>query len=236
MPATIIWTRSKHAWLRDQKLFAGQVAVQHIPTIEIEFEKIDISSLIAQNFDGVIFTSVTAVKAVEIQPKVKELIQECGKAITFGKQTQTALTSLGYDVDFHPQAQTGEELCTELDKTHVGKKFLFVGAKYPATDFAEVLTKNTVALLPVYQTKVLSVSAETQNEVIAAGSVICLASPSAARAFTRTPAKIIDLRCVCIGPTTAAAAKEVFSEVHLADAPNILKLFEKAEKLVAENI
>ncbi len=230
MSSTIIWTRSKQAWLKDQRLFSGSEQVLHIPTLQIEFEKIDLSPLISQKFDGVIFTSANAVKAVEIQPKATELVRECGNIIAFGKQTREALAAQNYEVNFFENAQTGKQLCEALNKEK-GNHYLFIGAQNPATDFKAGLSNHRVSALSVYRTEILALSSQARSSIEASKGVVCLASPSAAEAFRTKPAKTLELVCVCIGPTTAKAAKKLFSEVYELESASLELLAEKAKVL-----
>jgi uroporphyrinogen-III synthase len=235
MSTTIVWTRSKQAWLKDQKLFPDDSTVLHIPTLQIEFEKVDISKLIAKQYDGVIFTSVNAVKAIEIQPKATELLREFPKIITFGKQTAEALASQDYSVQNYQDANTGNELCEILEKKEANKHYLFIGAKKPATDFIAALPNQRVSFLPVYQTKVIPLSAEVQNSVLAEKAIVCLASPSAAEAFRKKPQKALNLQSVCIGPTTAHVAQEIFDRVFTIESPSVQMLAKKAVELAAHS-
>ena len=240
MAETIVWTRSKQSWLKDQKRFSlleknGDIKVLHIPTIEIEFVKVDLHSVPSASFDSVIFSSANAAKALFLHAAASSFLQKIPEILCIGLHTYSALKSQGFDARRFDHLETGEELCKELNSATDPKKYLFIGAKKPATDFVAGLSNHSVTMLSDYETTVLHVGIEDQNKVLEANATVCLASPSAVEAFRRTPAKILDLRCICIGPTTAARAKEVFKEVLVIETPNISLLAKHALQLAGHS-
>lgn len=142
-------------------------------------------------YDWVVVTSPNG--AAEL---ARRLAAPPARLAAIGPGTAAALRARGYEPDLVPSVSTQEGLLAELPRP-VGR-VLFAVAEGARRLLAAELDAD---FLPLYRT--LELAPEATPEL----DLVLLASPSAARALARTPAR--DVPVVAIGPQTAAAARDL---------------------------
>jgi uroporphyrinogen-III synthase len=175
----------------------------------IEIETIDDGPIDVSEYDWVIVTSANG--AAELARRVSG---DLPRVAAVGKATATALSEHGLTADFVPSRSSQEGLLEELPRP-VGRA-LFVGAAGARRLLADKLPADFRA---VYRTL------DLQPEP-AAGHLVLLASPSAARAWARAGG---GLPAITIGPQTSAAARAAGLDVVAeADTPDAAGLVDSA--------
>lgn len=146
-------------------------------------------------YDWVVVTSPTG--AAEL---CRRLGSPPRRLAAIGPGTAAVLRAHGLEPDLVPRTSTQEGLLEEFPRPP-GRVLL------AAAEGARRLLVDELAadFLPLYRTHELT--PDTVSEV----DLALLASPSAARALARTPAR--EVPCVVIGPQTAAAARELGLEI-----------------------
>jgi uroporphyrinogen-III synthase len=153
----------------------------------IEIEPIEDGPIDVSGYDWVIVTSANG--ATEL---ARRAAGPFPRIAAVGEATAAALGEHGLEASFVPSVASQEGLLAELPRP-VGRA-LFVGA----ADARRLLESELPAeFRAVYRT--VEVSAEPPE-----GDIVLLASPSAARAWSRLAA---ELPAITIGPQTTAAAK-----------------------------
>jgi uroporphyrinogen-III synthase len=139
-------------------------------------------------YDWVVVTSPNG--AVEL---ARRLAAEPTHVAAIGPSTATALRDAGVRVDLVPAVATQEGLLAELPPG----RLLLAAAEGARTLLVD---ERGADFVPLYRT------VELRPETPPAGDLVLLASPSAARAFAATGARI---PAVAIGPHTARAARRL---------------------------
>jgi uroporphyrinogen III methyltransferase/synthase len=169
-------------------LRAEGLDVVHIPLIRIEpFKGPPVR---AADYDWVVLTSRNAVHCL-----FARLEGELPQVAAIGPATADALRERGVEATLVAQESTQEGLVAELP--HPPGRVLFAGAEDARGVIADELAAD---VLPLYRT------VELRPESFPDADVVVLASPSAARALAEVRS---DLRCVAIGPVTAAEARRL---------------------------
>jgi len=160
----------------------------------IEIEPIPGEPIDAAAYDWVVVTSPNG--AAEL---ARRLATPPRRIAAIGTGTAAELRAHGLEPDLVPRESTQEGLLAELPQP--AGRVLVAAAEGARRVIVEALAADFVAL---YRTVELT-PAEPPD-----GDVVLLASPSAARAFAATGARI---SAVAIGPQTAAAARDAGLEV-----------------------
>lgn len=209
------------------------------PTIEIrplqETREIDGILRTGEAYDWVILTSARAVaqlqqRAAELQIELSQRFAQSQWA-TVGHKTASALAALGFKVDLLPSEAVAEALAEALIQTDVtGKRCLYLRANL-ARDVLKTRLEAAGAHCdapPLYET-VLPAQMETESALrwLRAGDIdiLTFTSASCVHNFVCSleqavaPATLADLlegvQIACIGPVTAAAARECLGRVDL---------------------
>ena len=177
-----------------------------------------------ESYDGVIFSSVHGVdgllrRALDRGIENEDLVR-C-EFFAVGEKTRERIEQAGLRVEFVPEEFTGAALARELLKRPVaGKRFLLPRGDRGREEVKSILEQAgaSVDAPVVYRNRTPSPEErERLVDVIADGEVdvVLFASPSAARNFAAVvPAHLMlqpdgHPRVVVIGPTTAAAVREL---------------------------
>ena len=172
----------------------------------IEIERIDDGPIDVSAYDWLIVTSANGAKEL-----ARRASGQLPRVAAVGEATAAALSEHGLAADFIPSRSSQEGLLEEFPRP-VGRA-LFVGAAGARHLLADELPADFRA---VYRT------VDLQPEP-AAGDLVLLASPSAARAWARAGG---ELPAITIGPQTSAAARaaglEVVAEADTPDAAGLV--------------
>ncbi len=166
------------------------------------------------SFDWLVFTSATGVEYFAKRMKALSLqLPWLGKPLVaaVGEHTADKLSGLGVKPGFIPSSYLTKKLAEELP-TDNGNRVLLLRADIADPKLSERLGKRgyDVEEAAIYRTQL--VKSRTDNRLRDA-DLIVFASPSAVRGFCRTVPKdemvrLQRVRAICIGPVTAATAKE----------------------------
>ncbi|MHB1907483.1 MAG: uroporphyrinogen-III synthase [Nitrososphaerales archaeon] len=193
----------------------------------IEFPLIEIkepSSLYAienaikqiSRYDWIIFTSANGVRSFFEKMKSKKDIK--AKFACVGPETREALEDHGFQASFVPKEYLTEELASELEETFdlKGKEILLARAEESNKNMAKILEKSgaIVTEAPVYRTVP---RIEKDDNILELVTDITLTSPSTVKGlvanFSVKEIRSRKIKVHCIGPVTAASAKEAGLEV-----------------------
>lgn len=162
--------------------------------------------------------------------------------LTFSREVERILSSDGrFRITLFAEADSGATLAGALVRALTPnalpkpQPLVFAGAEVPAFDFAAALSAQGVACdhWPLYRTDAISQPSPALRELTAAKErriAVALFSPSAVQGFARQWQTLFarapkltspSWQAAVIGPTTAAAAAEVFDRVHVADEPSV---------------
>ena len=190
------------------------------PTIEIsplrDTTQLDnaLNTLAAGDYNWVIFTSVNGVTAC------RDRLQQLGKTATvfahaqiaaIGPATARALQTLGVQVDFVPREYVAERILDGLGSL-VGKRILLPRAEIARPALADALLASGALLdeIPVYHTLQPAPDAAGLAALRQGVDAITFTSSSTVRNFvTLAGAEIGRAKIACIGPITAATAREL---------------------------
>jgi len=203
----------------------GARAVQ-VPTIRIvpEADRTALQAAIRAiaGFDWIVFASVNGVEHYLIEAAVSGMAQSVPpsgpRVAAVGTATADFLRARGIEVHFVPSAFTGRALGLELPVT-AGEKILFVTARDGSLDAEDGLAGRGAKVTRVSSYHTESVlPTQMQMQAIAEGvDAVLFTSGSTVRGFaqalgadSRSAARFAQMRpaVCCIGPTTAAAARE----------------------------
>ncbi len=195
-----------------------------IDTIEFlppeDWSHVDASLTMLGEFDWLVFTSPTGVEFFAQRMKALSLsVPWRGKpaVAAVGEKTSAALQREGIKVDFVPSEYLTRALAEQLPRG-LGKRLLMLRADIGDPEIVATLERGGFRVddLAIYRTS--SVAASDDDEIEPAleeADAIIFASPSAVEAFMRrldsasaASALTKRLLAVCIGPVTAAAARE----------------------------
>jgi uroporphyrinogen III methyltransferase / synthase len=149
----------------------------------------------ANGYEWVVVTSPNG--AFEL---ARRLEQPPRRVAAIGPGTAAALRAHGLEPDLVPQVSTQEGLLAELPRP--AGRVLLAAAEGARRLLVDELDAD---FLPLYRT------VELDPGDVPEVDFVLLASPSAARALARTPARIVPV--VAIGPQTAAASRELGLEL-----------------------
>jgi uroporphyrinogen-III synthase len=178
----------------------------------IEVEPLGDAAVDAAAYDWVVVTSPNG--AVEL---ARRLLAPPRRLAAIGPGTADALRSSGLEPDLVPRVSTQEGLLAELPRP--AGRVLFAAAEGARRLLVEELGAD---FLPLYRT------VELRPRQPPVGDLVVLASPSAARAFAATGAR---MAAVAIGPQTAAAARasgiDVVAEAGTHDVDGLVTAVEE---------
>ena len=160
---------------------------------------IDIEPIPGEPIDGASYDWVVVTSPNGAAELARRLATPPRRIAAIGPGTAAELRAHGLEPDFVPRESTQEGLLAELPQP--AGRVLVAAAEGARRIVVDALGADFIAL---YRTVEL-IPAEPPE-----GDVVLLASPSAARAFAATGARI---PAVAIGPQTAAAAREAGLEV-----------------------
>lgn len=167
-------------------------------------------------YDWMLFTSANAARCLADALRAAgrdARALPAARVSAIGPATAAAVERAGLRVDWTAAESTAEGFLKEFPDDPVGKRFLLFRARQGREALPETLTRRggSVDIVPLYDTQPDEAAADNVRVELAerAADAVLFCSPSAVRAFqaalpeTLGPAKI-----VCIGPVTAAAARE----------------------------
>ncbi len=194
---------------------------KNLPLIKTVFIDANIS---IDDYDVVIFTSKTAVEAIEklgVDWRRKP-------SIAIGDATADKIKKLKGRVSFVSNEAYGDELAVEITKRYRFLRFLYPRAKTIASNLPDILRKKggDITEITVYETV-------CNDEIFDApidGSVIVFSSPSTVRCFYERFGWKDTYKCVAIGKTTANAIN-FCDDVHISPRQTLEAAVEFAQKL-----
>jgi uroporphyrinogen-III synthase len=215
----IVVTRSNedNAILAESLRKRGAIPVE-IPTIEIRHFPSPVvlpAPLMGlADDDWLIFTSANAVNVFFRWRVVKSRLPFSCRLACVGTQTANSLQTFGHRVDFVPASFTARDLADEIPEVDQ-KRVIWLGPQV-RNNRLELTLKSRgaeVHFVPTYETIQCPLTSEAINQLRIGVDAITFASPSAvdsimSQADNLTLEKISGVPVVCIGPVTAASAKE----------------------------
>lgn len=232
---SIIWTRPAEDWEHDSKLLRldQQTHLLRLPlTRQVEVK----ASLPSKTAEVVILTSRKAADAFLHRLGIAKEQMLRFEFLTFGMETYKYLLSENLRVRLIP-AQSGKDfaaaLVAELKRETV---IWFPRPMETAFPLGEHLRTHQFEAFDIelYRTEpIKQFEAQTIHVLLAAGGVVCFASPMAIKSFVELICHYDEGRFykyipVAIGATTRAAGHTYFNEVHLAPHATLQSLWEKA--------
>jgi len=167
------------------------------------------------SYDWIIFTSPNGVRFFFEALQARNLAPPDCKLACIGPGTQQALSQHGLTADLMPRESVAESLLEAFQSLPVkGARILLARAQEARMVLPDGLTERgaLVDIVACYKT----VKPQPSPTILGADWVIFM-SASAARNFREIYA--MDIACLCIGPVTAATAREVgFRRVLQADS------------------
>lgn len=158
------------------------------------------------DFDWIAITSASAVEVLarRLGPRLRG--EQRWAAV--GRRTAAALKAHGVDVAVVPDEETSAGLARCLGAPSAGPRLLLAQAEQPAGDLAATLEQAGWHVTPVavYRTAPAELAAG-DSASLATADLITLASGSAASSLVRNGISAVAV--VCIGPRTAAAARDL---------------------------
>lgn len=224
----ILVTRPKHQSMGLSRLLEREGAqVLETPTIEIVERSGEVNRVIKKlaDYDWLVFTSANGVSAFYqglVNKGLDSRILYPVKVCAIGPATAQALASWGIRADLVPsEYSTTGILAGMKGRTIRGKSFLLVRADIATSELEEELKKKgaSVERLSVYKTVLASkMDKEVKNELTCGKvDIIVFTSASTVKGFCKLLGKDISSIgkpvIACIGPVTAATAKDARLEV-----------------------
>ncbi|SME96772.1 uroporphyrinogen-III synthase [Pseudobacteriovorax antillogorgiicola] len=226
---TLIWTRSKADWPRDRQLFSDPSSVMHLPlTRQVALPLCDWPT-----GDGAIITSPKGAKLLLDNPEAVARLQN-RQIYTFSSRVAQVMAMFAVNLLPGDRAQAMMpdliKALREKSGTHV-----FLSAEKSAYPIADVLKSQGVDCVhyPIYRTEAEDHDGLAEDPRLKIGGVVCLASPSAVRAwFKLVQQNGLDRRAwdlVALGPSTADEIERSHEQPIIADETNLSSLVKKAE-------
>ena len=160
--------------------------------------------------DWIVFTSANAVRAVEsVVPDVR------ARVAAVGPTTASSLRELGVEPAFVPDRFAAAEIADGLEPL-AGARVLLPQSEIAERSFADELRARGAAVDVVDAYRTVAVHpTDTELAQLERADAILLASGSAARSLAAAAAPTERTLVVCIGPSTAAAARAAGLRVDL---------------------
>lgn len=220
----VLITRPKHQATGLSRLLEREGAqVLEAPAIEIIPNSREVNSVIKEliDFDWLVFSSANGVSAFFQGLENKGLDSRAlfpSKVCAIGPATSQALASRGIKADLIPSDYTTRGILASFRMKRIrGKAFLLVRADIATSELEEELERRgaMVTRLSVYKTVLASAMDEEVKRELLKGSIdiIIFTSASTVKGFINLVGKNIkNIRVpvvACIGPVTAAMAKDL---------------------------
>jgi uroporphyrinogen III methyltransferase/synthase len=221
------------------------------PVIQIapppdHFAALDESLSHLKDYEWIVFTSANAVKTFWERLEHKgadSRILAVSKIAAVGSATSDALREVGIVPDFLPNAFTGEEVANQFPEVGRGKKILIPRALEANEALPGILSERglKVDVVPVYETILDGRGVDEVRERLEEGTVdiVTFTSSSTVKNFVTAlgpnPPSMADVALACIGPSTAAAVRELFQREPdiLAEEYTVAGLVEALRKTYA---
>jgi uroporphyrinogen III methyltransferase/synthase len=167
-------------------------------------------------YDWVLFTSKNAVTFfVQEVRKRKIQVSNAVRIAAVGPETAAALRAAGFSADVIPERFTVRDMVKSLGSLK-GKRVLFPRSAVAPQEPIQILRAQgaRVNVVPLYYPVAVTLSQSTRRELVDCGySHLEFKSPSGITGFMRQlsageKAVVRTIPALCIGPTTAKAAKE----------------------------
>lgn len=197
--------------------------VLELPMLRFELLPCD-PQIATADYQWILFTSIQGVRAFmerELDP---------GQAVigALGDGTARALADAGLADTLHVQGKDGAEMAENfVSRISPPGSILLPGAKLRLSDPRIILAKAgfSVTELPLYQT--IPVAAESAaGDIFTADDVVFFCSPSAVHAFSNLYP--MQVSCVAIGETTAAACRSTGLKPTVSQAPTFEAMIQAA--------
>jgi uroporphyrinogen III methyltransferase/synthase len=240
----IVVTRPREqAWDLVGLLEAAGAEAVLCPTIRIEsIENPDLSGL-AKGYDWVVFTSINGVYSVAAALKASGRdVRALGSAriAAIGPETARAVEGLSLRVEFVPSRYVAEQIIEEFPEPLAGKRVLIPRAREAREVLPNLWRRQgaRVDVVPVYETVTDGAGASALKEQIAAKTIDALtftASSTVRSLAAFLPPEILNsVTIACIGPITAATARELGLRVDVtAETYTVRGLVEALERYYA---
>lgn len=225
--------------LRDSQVL-GDILAAHgaevslLPAIGIEppedFDPLDRALFDLASYDWIAFASRNAVRATLGRLSALGLSLPPGLAVAaVGRSTAAELSNAGIEVACVPEVETAEGMVTAMEQRGVaGVRVLLPAGDRSRPDLRRRLEAAgaRVDAVIAYRTAIPANADTALLEAVRRGEmdVIVLASPSAVenlQTLLAAPEPLVRAKLVCIGPTTAAAARVLgFEPAAVASHPS----------------
>lgn len=196
-------------------------------------DKIELALKQLEIYDWIVFTSVNAVKyffSYAERFQVRFYFYPNLKIATVGEKTKMFLEQLGFRTNFVPIEYRAEVLAVNMDESIEGKRVLIPRSSKANDDYIRVFEKRKAIVdsLIVYQNQEVQYSKEeliTLQEKLV--DSIAFTSPSSIKAmvnnFKNNDLPFPQAKVYCIGPSTAAEAKNQGLEVSGVASPHTVE-------------
>ncbi len=201
--------------------------VHAIPAIAIEAipDPVGLEAALSgiASYDGLVFTSVNGVETFAGHLAARGLdASKTPLAYCVGPRTAEAWESTGGKAARLPEKFTGKDLAEAMGQEVDGGSFLLLRPKEVAAEIAAMLRQRGAKVdeVALYATVADRSGTEPLRELLSRGAlqVVTFTSPSSVRGTVEQAggsAPLAGLFCLCIGPTTARAAKQAgLTSVH----------------------
>lgn len=195
------------------------------------------------DYDWLVFTSPTGVRIFfEHLRKIRFDLRRLGavRLAAIGPSTAGALEAHGLLPELVPGRSYAAALGAKLAGRAAGERVLIVRAKEGSPDLTRPLDAAGIAWddVPLYETRYAHPDAGRAAALLDAGEIdfVAFTSASTVRGFVKTLGgrDYGTVRAVCIGESTAAAAREYGMRVEVAAEPSIDAMAERMAELSAK--
>ncbi|WP_051304351.1 uroporphyrinogen-III synthase [Calidithermus chliarophilus] len=193
-----------------------------------------------RHYDWLLFTSANGVRyGLEYLAGTGLALSPGTRIGVVGAATAQALEPYGLKADLVAGKSSAQGLLEALRALGplAGQRFLLLGAEEARGELPEGLKADRafVRQIPVYRTVLARPTPQARAELRQGFDAAVFASPSSVRGWVALVPGVVPPRVVCIGPTTAQAARQCGLGVDcVADAQSASGLLEALEQVFAE--
>ena len=157
------------------------------------------------------------------------------KIAVVGSETGKALKEFGLVPDYMPATYYGKEMGQGLiERSQESERFLLMGGKVLSEDLPKTLKDSGRSFKHVAVYETLFAEADVSAKTVESADFITFSSGSTVEGFVQSYPDLdyTSLKCVAIGETTAARARQHGFQVVVADQARVEKMRDKIKELV----
>lgn len=188
-----IRSRNKNIFVLSEKITTYG---NNIPVISIEYIKQDVD---LSKYDGLIFTSQNAIKAIEFS----NLNWKEKPSYVIAPQTAKILRKYGGNLKFVGRKKYGDEFAYELIEELKGKKVLYISGEKIVSNLVQILNDNDVICENIAFYRTVCKKYRDNTIIFPKNSIFIFSSPSTIECFFKNFKWQDDFKAISIGKTTS---------------------------------